>query len=458
MENLKVIIAGGGTSGLATAIELSKIGYTVTLLEAENEEEYNKKHNWSDAVDLEMLKAAGFDMPKGEGNKFIGKLVKTYPEGKGLFEPHRIDPLEIFDAEYNCKAKTPVRFDYIETDRQVLREMQLQQAKDLGVSILFDAPALELLGETSGGLGEISIQGVKAFVEGEEINLFADLVVDASGSHSKLRTQLSAPEISTPFAKDDFNHAYRTVRHYNEDTPRTETFCDHYRYPAFKGYFWIQFQADGIVDIGGGLPANGDVRTEDIVNEMVASYPQISGNEIRGGTGLVHVGMPPDAIVATGFVVIGESAAQVNPSNGCGVGGAINAAQILAGVLKKAQSVNISELWEYAHTWFMVKGADYAALLSTNKLITGFTHEEMKVLTERNIMGGDTLNYNINGIFPPTSPSTLLRALGLRLNHKDILSALLKSSRSGKVAHKHYLDYPEKWNQATLTKWIQGKP
>ena len=464
MNNLKIAIAGAGTGGLAAAIELAKAGFEITVLEAKKEENYYDTHNWSDAVEYGALKEVGFDMPEILENSYSGALVKTYPvaddaEDEKIFEPHRINPLHVFDPEYRCEAKTPARFEYILVDRKALCRKQVKDAKNLGVNIVFDAPVSGLLGDIEGSLSEIKVTGIKALIDGSETDMNFDLVVDATGAQSKLRKMLGASEINIDFPKDEFALVYRTIRHYSSGG-KLDTFLDQYRYCTHKGYFWIQFQngdADGgMVDIGGGVPS-GDYNAKDIVNEMVASYPQLSNEEIRGGSGIVHIGFPPDALVASGFAVLGDAASQSIPSNGCGVGATMIAAKELARVVKAAKGTGIEDLWEYAAAWYRGRGADYAALFSTNKVLTVLTHDEIYVMIKRNIMGGKMLNYNFNGLFPPQTLSSVMQVLPLFFSNRKLFSQLLKASVTGKKFYQHYKKYPLEWNQAALTEWISTK-
>lgn len=454
MHEGSVVIAGAGSAGLAAAIQFAHIGWTVTVLESDTETVYRTHHNWSDAIEFKALARAGFDMPKTEGDTFVGALVKSDDNKNGLFEPHYINPLYIFDPEYTQKTKDPVMFEYVVTDRQALRDAQLEEAKRLGVTVLFEAKATELLGTLGPTLGDIRIEGVKALIDGEEAEFAADLVIDATGAQSALRTMLEAPSIATPFPEEEFNRAYRTVRRYHGSSEHP-AFCDHYRYGAYKGYFWVHFHEEGLIDIGGGV-SSGGVHPKEVVEQMVSSFGCL-GEETRGGSGTVHTGFPPDALVASGFAVLGDAASQVNPSNGCGVGGAILAAIDLAEVVAIAPDTSITSLWPYAYHWYTGRGSDYAALYATTQSLVSLTHADISLLMKKNILGGAMLNYNINGRYPKTSLGSSLRALTLFFGHRELLSSLLASTSGGDKTKKHFEAYPKTWDEAALQQWVASK-
>jgi flavin-dependent dehydrogenase len=146
-----------------------------------------------------------------------------------------------------------------------------------------------------------------------------------------------APALNRKFSGGDLAYACRTIRRLDTIRAASDDLVDHYRYGAFKGYFWTHLHHDDSVDVGGGVKeAPGRVDPMAIIKEMIAERPSITDEELGGGGGIVLVGKSPWTLAATGFVVVGDAAGQVIPTTGCGVGGAMTGALLAADAINAA--------------------------------------------------------------------------------------------------------------------------
>ena len=446
MEQKRAIVAGAGSAGLLMARELARAGFGVKVFEALDEATYMSLHNWSDAIEFSAFEMAGMPVPVLEGKRFTGPGVRPAPGERGLFEPHAIPDLAIFSPDYSVRTKSDVKFRYVVADRQELRRIQLEQALSEGVEIAYKTRIDGLLGEIGRPLSELKIEGVKA----DGADHPADLVIDASGREGNLRRMVGNDALVEKVCGKAKAEAFRTVRRY-KDGPAPFNFIDHYRYGAYQGYFWIHFHDEGIVDIGGGMPFGGGIKEK--VLELVSTFPNVTDEELRGGGGVLYLNEPPPTLVAGGFMVIGDSAGQVNPNNGCGVGSAWIGALAAIDAIKRAKDFTLESLWLYNKEWFHGRGAHYAALNTMKNLLQELSHDEIALLMRMNVMSGELLTNNLNGVFAPSSASDSFRALGLIFRSPSLLSKLMKANSAGKKCYDRYMSYPGTWNEQSFNAW-----
>lgn len=158
-KSFTIAIAGAGPAGLLLARDLARAGMMVTVYEKRTKGA--KVHDWSDAIEYDVLREAGFDMPVEENGNYRSRLVKKNPTGKELFEKHAVNPLQIWAPDRSCKTKVDVEFGYILTDRVALDDMLRTEAGKAGARICYSHQALGLLGRTKGPLGDLCIEGLR---------------------------------------------------------------------------------------------------------------------------------------------------------------------------------------------------------------------------------------------------------------------------------------------------------
>ncbi len=458
--NFKVIIAGAGSSGLLLARNLARSGIKVLVYER-NEEDFHA-HNWSDAVEFAALEKAGFEMPSLIDGEYKGRLVKEQEIDDRLFESHRVNPLQILSPDLKYRTKTDVDFKYITTDRVSLNKILLREAKEAGANVIYNHTALKLIGDIDKDLEGIKIKGVsiKNNDTKEVFDAYADIVVDATGHISALRTQfINSSSIGKKYTENDLAYAYRTVRKVNKDMLGTDSIPDHYRYGAYKGYFWTHFHRDDVIDVGGGVKCGpGRVEPEKIVDETISSHPAITSEEIRGGGGLVLVGKSPYSITASGFLAVGDSAGQVVPTTGCGVGGGLMGAMLASDTIiecSKTKDSSIKYLWDYNWKWFAdsKRGANLAALSALKEILIDLSHDDLSYLIKKDVLSGEMLTPSINGVFYTPNAGAMIKTLFKGIGKPSLLSELNKASNIGKKIYNHYLNYPRYWDKNEFKKW-----
>ncbi len=276
-KDYQVVIAGAGPAGALLARELAAAGISVAVYDIRKQGMLG--HNWSDAVEKNALSAAGFKLPSIENGRYKGRLVKTDETDDNLFEPHVMQRLQIRSPDLSCTTRSDVDFRYITTDRKALSRMLAEQAAEAGALFFYNHRADRLIGDTDVIFDKIDVKGMRVtnLDNGESFYVAADVVVDATGYTSGLRTGfVGAPAIGTLFEKGDLAYACRTVRRLDMTHAAGDDLIDHYRYGAFKGYFWTHLHHGDVVDVGGGVREEpGRVDPKIVIEEMIADLSLI---------------------------------------------------------------------------------------------------------------------------------------------------------------------------------------
>ena len=461
-NNYQVVVAGAGPGGALLARDLARADIKVAVYEAGAETETG--HNWSDAIEKNALTAAGFAMPTLGSNGYEGPLVKKDENDANLFEPHAMQRLQIWAPDLSGKTRTDVDFRYITTDRIVLNRLLRQQAVDAGVSFFYGHRAAGLLGKIDAPLEDIRVEGMRVTERGQKqtTEVRADVTVDATGYRSMLRTGLTqAASINRPYTKGDLAVVFRTVRQLDTDQAEKDNLTDHYRYGAYRGYFWTHKHHPDVIDVGGGVKEAPDrVNPRDIVDEMIRERPSITAEELRGGGGTVLVGRSPYSLAASGFLAVGDAAGQVIPTTGCGVGGAMVGAMLAAKTIIKALEqgrTRIDALWGYNCMWFggPGRGKHFAALAALKEILQDLSHAELAFLMRQDILSGEMLTPSINGIFEVPDIKTTLNTLIRGISRPGLLLQLNRATTVGKKIFRHYSHYPAVWDGETFAAWVK---
>ena len=461
-NNYQVVVAGAGPGGTLLARDLARAGIKVAVYEAGTETEAG--HNWSDAVEKSALAAAGFAMPTLGPDGYEGPLVKRDEQDANLFEPHAMQRLQIWAPDLSGKTRRDVDFRYITTDRIVLNRLLRDQAIEAGAHIFYDHRAEGLLGQVDAPLADIRVDGLRVTdrKQKQTTAVGAEITVDATGYRSILRTGLTqAAPINRPFDKGDLAAVFRTVRQLDTEKAQNDNLTDHYRYGAYRGYFWTHKHHPDVIDVGGGVKDTPDrVNPRDIVEEMIRQRPSISAQELRGGGGTVLVGRSPYSLAASGFLAVGDAAGQVIPTTGCGVGGAMLGAMLAARTIIAAleqDNTGIDALWRYNRMWFggPGRGNHFAALAALKEILQDLRHTDLAFLMRRDILGGEMLTPSINGIFEVPDVKATLKTLVRGISRPGLLLQLNRATTMGKKIFRHYSHYPTVWEAKTFSAWVK---
>ena len=334
MPGHDLIVVGAGTAGAHAARRAAEAGLRVLLLERLPKERVGDKV-CGEGLALHHLKKAGIPYPEGEelGARING--IDIYPPSmEGYVTVSQRLPGE------PCDGWT--------IDRLLFGQRLLRYALDAGVEFHDQAHVLEPI--VQGGF----VRGVryKDRRTNEVREARAPLTIDATGMSATLRRRLEHPLVEREVALRDQAVCYREVLELKEP-PEPADRCiiimdDRY---APGGYIWIFPKGGRVANVGLGTQGGQGHRPKELFKRFLASRPMFEGAKVlSAGGGAAPIRRPLWSYVADGIMFLGDTACQVNPIHGGGIGPGLEAAGVAAKVAVKALErgdTSASGLWDY---------------------------------------------------------------------------------------------------------------
>jgi len=441
LKNFDVIVVGAGTAGCMTAKTTAKIGLKVCLIDRKKSDEIGEKI-CGDAIGNHHFDVLGLAYPKGEElrKQIMGVKIHS-PDMKTVF-----------------KIKGEKLYGFI-LNRRLFGQRLLRDALNAGATLLDSTIATEPVLH-NGFITGVTAKNLKT---GNKSQLQSSVIVDASGFSAVLRKKLS-PEIGIDLHVDneDVEACHREIRGltgHNVDSEFCEIYLDQTMAPG--GYYWIFPEGENRVNVGLGVAmTRGFPNPKDKLYREVLSKPMFKDSTIiTGGTWYVPTRRPLDCMAGNGIVVIGDSACQVNPIHGGGMGPSMTggklAGETIAEALEK-DDVSREGLWQYNVRYMRVHGAKHAGLdIFRLFLLQSVTNEDINyglkynLITEEDVLKvsmGENLRLNIT-----EKTWRALKGLG----KLSLLRRLRDTAHLIKKMKTLYLNYPsspedfEDWKQKT---------
>ena len=307
MDKYDVVIAGGSISGLLTAREVAKKGYSVLVLEE------------------------GFE-------------VGTPDHCGGLVSKIALNDLEINPSEkiYDCAINNASIFSpsgkmleinsknqqIISVDRRQLDKQAAYQAQKYGAKIIVNSSYKEKTKEgVSTSIGDIDCK----------------ILVDCRGIGALVNDNRNGILLSAQYEV----YADWIV------SGRVEVYFDQIKYPGF--FAWIIPSGNGIGKVG---VAGKDINTSKTIEEFLKHKGKYS--TIRKIFSPIWINGPIKNFVSKDIVIVGDAAGQSKPTTAggiysCGMGG------IMAGnaIAKYLETNDNSQLVQYQESWYSKFGKEF---------------------------------------------------------------------------------------------------
>ena len=307
MDKYDVVIAGGSISGLLTAREVAKKGYSVLVLEE------------------------GFE-------------VGTPDHCGGLVSKIALNELEINPSEkiYDCAINNASIFSpsgkmleinsknqqIISVDRRQLDKQAAYQAQKYGAKIIVNSSYKEKTKEgVSTSIGDIDCK----------------ILVDCRGIGALVNDNRNGILLSAQYEV----YADWIVN------GRVEVYFDQIKYPGF--FAWIIPSGNGIGKVG---VAGKDINTSKTIEEFLKHKGKYS--TIRKIFSPIWINGPIKNFVSKDIVIVGDAAGQSKPTTAggiysCGMGG------IMAGnaIAKYLETNDNSQLAQYQESWYSKFGKEF---------------------------------------------------------------------------------------------------
>jgi len=454
-----IIIAGGGIAGLVTAASAAKHAkqnLRILVIDRNSRQEMGKKtaNGWvcGDAVSKNSLDFLETHVGVHYGEPEVEKEV----HGVVAFSPDHTSKA-MFDGE-----------GYV-LNRRLLPKRQLTDAEKLGIEFTFDASAEALIAKDG------FVTGVKcrSSKDNQTFEKTARLVIDATGSASRLRTGLPIKSyIEKEIDKEnDMESTGRYILSFEVGKEDKTFFDPNYciihldQKIAPGGYAWVFPKGQNKVNIGLGVQRRllenrnrlfGRHDTlQSLIDDYVKSNPVIKnwklaeGPEDEGntkGNWQVPVRRQNDCLVANGYMIVGDAAWMPRPIDAGGIGPAIYASTIAGSVAAGAiESNDVSEhgLWKFNSEYVRTYGHRMASFEILRRFLQTLSNDDLNYGMKR-FLGQDDVESITRREHPEFrrvsfSPSKIIWALPRLALARGLRYTATKSRK----LIQQYTNYPE---------------
>lgn len=427
-----ILVAGAGHGGLAAAADLARKGYDVTLLEQKAEDALG--YDWTDIFAPEALIAAGVPYPS--------KSLYTYKENMTFFPPAQ---------GVSLTQRVPENEREIKMERSDIYAHLIAHAKRCGVKFRFETAVTAPL-----MLGS-RVCGVYA---GEE-KLYADLVIDACGMDSPLRTSL--PDVCGVEREIGENN---TAFVYRAFYARTGDFTPEHNYEVYllhqgrKEVAWVATEEDIADVLIVRFAPFGTDEADAVVADLRKTNPHIGEKVVRGGQfAKIPVRQPLTVMVADGYAALGDSAFMTVPLIGSGIANALKASHILSETIQadKDCAFTAETLWKYQIGYYKLLGTGYAAMTCLKNACLTMEPAEVDFLFERGILTEKEITItanttNLQSMMKISMKELVERAKKL-CTDKILLTKILRIASQIASATALCAMMPKTWSTQSVRKW-----
>ncbi|MDH5782282.1 MAG: NAD(P)/FAD-dependent oxidoreductase [Candidatus Bathyarchaeota archaeon] len=441
MKKFDVIVVGAGTAGSMTAKTAAEAGLEVGLIDRKPKEKIGEKV-CGDAIGKHHFDTLGLKHPSG--NELQSEIA-----GVKIYSP---------DMETVFQIESEMLYGFI-VNRHLFGQRLLKLAVNAGATLLDSTQVIEPILKDNAVIG-VSARDIKTETK---IPLQSKVVIDASGFLAVLRKKLP-PEIGMDIevSNEDVEVCYREIRQLSGHVASPD-FCEIYldQNTAPGGYYWIFPEGETKTNVGVGVRMTRDFPKpkNQLYNEVLSKPLFKDSTPVTGGAWYVPTRRPLDCIVGNGIVVVGDSACQVNPIHGGGMGpsmrGGMFAGETIVEALEKGD-VTREGLWQYNVRYMQSYGVKQAGLdIFRLFLLQGVSDEEInygmkyQLITEEDILKtsmGENVRLNITEV-----ARRALKGLG-KLSMLRRLRNAARLMRETKLLYRNYPTSPkgfEEWKKKT---------
>jgi digeranylgeranylglycerophospholipid reductase len=454
-----VIVAGAGVAGMVTAASAAKHSnqnLRILVLDRNSRREVGKKtgSGWvcGDAVSKNSLDY----LAKEVGIRYASPEVE-----------HPVRGVVAYSPDHSSKAHFDGQGFLL--NRKLLPQRQLSDAEKMGVEFQFDTYADGLIAE-DGFIRGVQCRSAK---DNSLSRITARLVVDATGSASRLRTGLPIKSyVEREIDKEnDMESTGRYILKFERGETDNTFFDSEYciihldQEIAPGGYAWVFPKGEGKVNIGLGVQKrllearNRRLGKQDTLQSLIDEYvrrnPAIKnskpadGYEDEGntkGSWQVPVRRQNDCLVANGYMIVGDAAWMPRPIDAGGIGPAIYASTIAGRVVAEAfESNDLSErgLWKFNTEYVRTYGYRMASFEILRRFLQIITNSDVNYgmkhfLAQDDI---DSITRREHPDFNRVSYASLRRILWA-LPHLALANGLRYAAEKSRRLIQHYANYP----------------
>lgn len=431
----KIIVAGGGHGGIATAMLLAKRGYDVTVYERNPKSKMG--YDWTDIFDRKGWTAIGLPLP--DKSKYNLKQDMTF------YGP----AMETALTQHTEEDKKEIQME-----RSDIYAHLIEHAEQAGVKFQYEQ---NIEGPLFFGNRVVGIKTDK----GEYL---ADLIIDACGLNSPVRRGMPASTgiQNNPIEYEQF-YIYRAF--FNKA-------CEVEEHNKFKvillpnnelGISWVATEEEHTdVLIGRFKPFDREYAMNQI--ELLREGNPSIGTEILRADDFANIPVrqPLGVLVADGYAAIGDSGFMTVPVIGSGIANSLKAAKILADAISNDCSASYSAetLWTYQKNFYKEIGAALAPLACVKLLLTRLEGPELDYIFAKGILNAEDMTIDadstsLGAMLGGMSMDDIKTKLSGLVNNKVILSKVVKMGLQLARATAVTAAMPTTYNRKTILRWVE---
>ncbi|MDR3345147.1 MAG: hypothetical protein LBT21_06125 [Oscillospiraceae bacterium] len=425
---MHILILGGGIAGLALAGLIDGTKHRVVVLEQDSPEEFAKKWNWYDNLNVAELRRLGYG----------GVLPDSFPEqGKRT--------IASLSGKFKLRFRIERPLSYEQVSRQSLLANLREKARE-NANLRYDTQAEALLIESGRVAGII-------LPDGREIR--ADLTIDCTGV-----SEISKPLPGGSFlAEEDTMTVFRGIfPHEKKDTPPTMD-CVAVRPLGTKGVSRYSLDAADKADIFisrvGLAEANW---AEGLLSNLLKQQSAWDEPDVPAGNWgeyKVPVRCPLTQMVFDGCALLGDSACMTSPFMGTGIVNALHGAKILAELINDGGGADMESLWKYQVRYYREAAKNTWRTDIMKRWLLKIPDELLeRVFSSRIVSQQDAERIYTGRFFSLTPPDLLRRGLQL-LPHPKLMISVLSMFSHAIWAEECGRSIPEEYNEKRVAAWQQ---
>lgn len=421
---MNIIIAGAGHGGLTAGAILAQNGHNVSVYEKSSRDALG--HDWEDRFTFELLrKELNVDSLPDDIWRYRGDCAFVSPN-----------------------YKTNVVINYTDENRQKIMwrkpliQMLVGHAEKCGVDFHFSDEVFSPI------VSENRVAGIKT-QSGEH---FADLIIDAAGVFSPVRSNLpDSFAIEKLPTRGDVFYAYRAYYEKKDPTAEPDTPFEVYLcHDGEQGLSWCCTNSDCVDILIGRIDPLDDGEINRHVEKFRRTHPWTGDKIIHGGTrGIIPVRRPLALMTAPGYAAVGDSAFMTTPMNGMGIDLSLSAGRLLAETVIKNNSASAEALWDYNRDFHVLYGGDTAKNESLKNSLLNLPDGGVDFLFENAVIQASDLS----GAGKNTNFGSLLGKFVRGMKRPSFFFAILGGIVNGAKLSKNLKNAPRTYDRKAILKW-----
>ena len=395
-------------------------------------------HDWTDIFDKKGFFAVGLDMPAED--KYALKHDMSFygpAERIALIQDTPKDELEI------------------QMERTAIYDHIIEGAEKAGVKFVYNCAVL----------GPILFGNRVVGIRTEDGDKFADLVIDACGVDSPVRSAMpSSTGIQNSSIEYEQFYVYRAFFNKTAEVEEHNKFKILMLPEGKLGISWVATEEEHTDVLIGRFNELDRDEVDRTINHLRQSNPSI-GTEILRGDAFVKIPVrqPLGVLVADGYAAIGDSAFMTVPIIGSGIANSFKASKILADAIiaDKDCSYSAETLWEYQKNFYDKIGSALAPLACVKLMLTRLEGKDLDYIFENGILNAEDMTIDADS----TSLGDMLGGMSLEdmktkvtglINNKVVLGKVVRLGLEIAKATAVTMAMPKTYNRKKVLSWVKS--